>query len=480
VVNHSRITSRQIGAFGLPAIPIAALGLPLVVYLPPFYGQHMGLSLTVVGTVFMIARFWDVLTDPALGMMSDRFPTRWGRRRHWIVISAPILIVSAYMLFLPTPPVTWQYLAGWMFVLYIGWTLITISHMSWGAELSLDYDQRSTIQGVREFLVIFGSFAVLVLPAIIDQVSEVRAGGPEQVAAMGWFIILLLPVTIGLAVWIAPEFPSAPHQQIPWKQAWTVIARNRLLQRVLAADLLVNIGPAMTGSLYIFFAAYVMQLPRAVNLLLLILFIAGLVGIPLWIRLSHTAAKHKALAIAMIYGAVSLSLLPIIPRGEFWWLFVGTSLYGIIYGAGSFLLRSIMADVIDTDYLATGQRRTGLYYSMLTMTAKVGTALAVGITYPLLDLIDFVPGGENSAETLNRFMAIFVALPMLSMLAAAVVMWRFPLDRKAQQALRRRIEEREGQHTLPGVSDAPSPSHESVAALAPVGSDCRTVDRSTE
>ena len=209
-VSKGRVTRLQIGAFGLPSIPISALGLPIVVYLPPFYGHDMGLSLTVVGTVFMMARFWDVFTDPVLGMVSDRFPSRWGRRRHWIVIAAPLLMLSAYMLFMPEPPVTWMYLAGWMFFLYIGWTLITISHMSWGAELSTDYDERSTIQGVREFLLIFGMFTVLALPAIIENTTN-GAGGPEKVAAMGWFIIILLPITVGLAVWFAPEYPSAPH-----------------------------------------------------------------------------------------------------------------------------------------------------------------------------------------------------------------------------------------------------------------------------
>lgn len=462
-MNQRRVTRLQIGAFGLPSIPISALGLPIVVYLPPFYSHDMGLSLSVVGTVFMLARFWDVFTDPVLGMLSDRYPTRWGRRRHWIVIAAPILIGSAYMLFMPSPPVTWLYLAGWMFILYIGWTLITISHMSWGAELSEDYDERSTIQGMREFLLIFGMFTVLALPAIIEQVSDTAAAGPAKIAAMGWFIIVLLPITIGLAVWLTPEFPSKAHQQIPWKRAWAIIVRNRLLQRVLAADLLVNIAPAITGSLYIFFASYVMELPKSASLLLLVYFIAGFVGIPGWIRLSHMAGKHKTLAIAMVYGAVTLPLVVFFPRGEFWWLFIGNSLYGVAYGAGSFLLRSIMADVIDMDYMETGQRRTGLYYSLLSMTAKVGAALAVGITYPLLDLIEFTPGGENTAETLNLFMAMYVTLPAIVMLAAAVVMWRFPLDRKAQFDLRRKIAERDGAHASHNASDA-------AAAIAQVGS----------
>lgn len=69
------LTLGKLIAFASPAAPIAGVGLPLVVYLPPFYAEEMGLGLSIVGTVFMITRFWDVLADPVLGVLSDRFHT---------------------------------------------------------------------------------------------------------------------------------------------------------------------------------------------------------------------------------------------------------------------------------------------------------------------------------------------------------------------------------------------------------------------
>jgi len=93
-------------AFSFPAVPISAMGLPLVVHLPPFYAGTLGLGLTTVGAIFMLARFWDVFTDPVLGIVSDRYETRWGRRRHWIVISVPIMLIAVVMVFMPQGPVT--------------------------------------------------------------------------------------------------------------------------------------------------------------------------------------------------------------------------------------------------------------------------------------------------------------------------------------------------------------------------------------
>ncbi len=494
-MSDNRLPRWRIAMFSLPSIPISALGLPIVVYLPPFYASEMGLSLTLVGTIFLIARLWDMFTDPVLGIVSDRIPSRWGRRRHWIVISAPFLMISAFMLFMPTVPLTgmWMfdwigglwtvlggttndtaiYLLSWMVILYIGWTLITISHMSWGAELSPDYDERSVVQGWREFALIFGMFTVLALPAILEAATG-EASGASGVAAMGWFIIILLPVTIALAVVFVPERASVKPAAFDYKEALKILVTNRLLQRILVADLLVGIGPSITGSLYIFFAAQVMGLPDNASQLLLVYFIAGFVGVPIWIKLSAVSGKHRTLAYAMIYGAISLPMVVFFPTESFWWLFFGNTAYGIAYGAGSFLQRSVMADVTDYDNLETGEQRTGMYYSLLTMTSKLGSALAIGITYPLLDWIGFDAAGTNSRETLDQLLYIYVGFPALFMLAAAAVMWNFPLDRAEQMKLRERIAARD-QHMLDE-----HPVTDAAAAVAQVGSGGGIADAPTK
>src|SRR5262249_55949321 len=133
-------------AYAGPSIPIAAIGLPLAVYLPPFYAGPMGLGLAAVGTLFMVARLWDVVVDPVLGVLSDRFPSRWGRRRHWVVISVPIMMTASYYIFVPSGRVGATYLLTGLFGLYLGFTMLLLAHMSWGAELSDDYDERCRIQ----------------------------------------------------------------------------------------------------------------------------------------------------------------------------------------------------------------------------------------------------------------------------------------------------------------------------------------------
>ena len=83
----------RLAALGSPALPLAAMSIPLMVYLPPYYASEMGLGLGAVGTIFMVTRLWDMVTDPLMGVISDRFPSRWGRRRHWLVIATPLIMM---------------------------------------------------------------------------------------------------------------------------------------------------------------------------------------------------------------------------------------------------------------------------------------------------------------------------------------------------------------------------------------------------
>jgi Na+/melibiose symporter-like transporter len=434
---------QTIAAFVTPAIPTAALGLPLVVYLPPFYAEEMGLGLALVGVIFMITRFWDVFTDPVLGVLSDKVKTRLGRRRHWIILSVPILMICVYKVFIPQPPVTGMYLLFWMVLLYIGWTLLSISHMAWGAELSPDYHERSRIQGWREFALLFGMLAVLVLPAILEQMAS--ASDVLKVAMMGWFTIVLLPITVAIAIWLVPEHPVSNPPPIGWRRATAIMLKNKLLIRLLLADLLAGMAPGISGSLYIFFVSYAMDLPQWSSLMLLAYFIASLFSVPVWIRLSRSVEKHHTFAIANMVAAIVLPIMLLIKPGQFWFYAISNMFYGVGSGAGGFLLRSIMADVTDHDNLESGTQRTGLYYSLLTMTNKIGYALAVGITYAALDWIGFVPGGNNPPQTIVALKYIFIFGPIPIMLLGALIMWKFPLTRDRQRHLRRLIEERDAQ-----------------------------------
>ncbi len=442
-LHDNKLKRWQIAAFVLPAIPISALGLPLVVHLPFFYENYVGMSAATVGYVLFFLRLWDVVTDPVLGVVSDRYSTQWGRRRHWIVLSVPIIAIATYFLFLPTPGVGAFYLGLWMFILYIGWTLITISHMSWGAELSSDYHERSRIQGWREFALIGGMFGVLAMPAIMELfVDELKQ--PDIVFAMGIFIIVLLPIAVAAAVTLVDERPAPPKEPIDWREALQVISRNKPLRYLLAADFLQAAATGVTGTLYFWFVPLVLQMHGMANFLLLFYFLAGVVAVPVWIQLSYRIGKHKTFAWAMFYGAAAALPLFIIPPGMFWVTLIGFILFGLAYGAASFLLRAIMADIKDQDALESGQDKTGIYYSLLTLTNKIGYATAL-LTLPVIQYFGVETGADaqNTATGLFALKLIYIGVPAALLVLAGWIMWDFPLDQRTQEGLQDALQSRQ-------------------------------------
>lgn len=434
-----KLGTPQLALFAAPAIPIAALGMPLVVYLPPFYAEDLALGLSAVGAVFMGTRLWDIFTDAILGSVTDAVRTRWGRRRPWIVLAVPIVVLAVWRLFLPPEDAGLVYLLIWLVVLYVGWTMLTISHMAWGAELSDDYHVRSRLQGWRQAALVIGMVTVLALPAIAEQ--RFGGGGWTRAAAMGWFIIVLLPIAVAVSVLGLGERPvrDTGRERASSLQAYKLALKNPLVWRLLGADLCAGIAPGVTASLYVFFVGHAMQLEEHTSALLLSYFVAGLISVPIWVRISYRFGKHRTFSAAMLYMAATLPLVLLLEPGNVWAYAPANIVYGLGFGAAPVLLRSITADITDDDAVRSGTQRAGLFYSLLAMTNKLGFAVAVGVAYPLLDVFGFDPHIENTPEAIAGLEGVFVTVPVICFLIAAAIMWRFPLDERRQAQLRAEV-----------------------------------------
>jgi GPH family glycoside/pentoside/hexuronide:cation symporter len=446
----SRYSAGRLFAFAGPAIPIAALGIPLAVYLPNFYAGPMGLGLARVGTIFMAARLWDVVIDPLLGILSDRVTTRWGRRRHWLVLSVPILLVSSYYVFLPTPPVSTSYLLTWLFALYLGFTMILLAHMSWGAELDDDYHERSRIQAYREALATLGVPLVLALPAILEKIGVGRVD-TARAAAMGWFVIVTLPPAVLIAVAAVGERSVIPQPKVSFAQAFKNLATNHALRLVVSADLLSGFSLFALGAMFIYEAQYYWQLGQYASMLLLLYFLAGVGFIPLVLRLSYRFGKHRTLVGTAIFNIVFAPAPLLVPQGNLLIASLMMLFLGLNVAAPTVLYRSIMADVSDHDEVHTGRRRTGLFYALLTFSNKVGSALAIGAMYWALALIGFKATGGNTVHAVRGLNVIFIAVPFVCNIFVALIMWNFPIGLSEQQELRGILDRRTMRE--PGHSD---------------------------
>jgi Na+/melibiose symporter-like transporter len=402
----------------------------------------MGFGAGAIGVIFLLIRLWDVFVDPVLGLASDRFPTRWGRRRHWIVLSVPIMMLSTYMIFLPERGVGSTYLVFWMLVLYVGWSLLTLSHVAWGAELADDYHERSRIQSWRQAVLVAGLVLVLLMPVMAQRLHP-EDPEPAKIAAMGLFVIVTLPLAVIWTLLQVRERAAPPRPHVALGKAFGVLLRNRPLQILLAVDLISGISGGIVASMFLDLTRDVLQLGQLGSSLLLVYFISGIVCVAPILRLSRSLGKHRTAVVSALWTVCFLPVVWILPPASPGFAVLVFILLGVNYAAGPFLYYSIMADVADHDTVETGQARTGLFYSLLTMTNKLGQAIAIWIAYALLPgLFGFHFGVSGDAAAIDGFKLAYIVPSAAIALISAILLWFFPIDEKKQRANRAILEQR--------------------------------------
>ncbi|MDA1343799.1 MAG: MFS transporter, partial [Proteobacteria bacterium] len=95
------LSHKLMALYGLPHLTHSMVLLPLVLFIPSFYADDLGLPLASVGLAIGASRLLDVFVDPFMGILSDRWLTRWGRRKPWLVVGTPLLILASWMVFVP-------------------------------------------------------------------------------------------------------------------------------------------------------------------------------------------------------------------------------------------------------------------------------------------------------------------------------------------------------------------------------------------
>ncbi|MEI9963783.1 MAG: MFS transporter [Caulobacteraceae bacterium] len=255
-------------AFCGPCLPLAAIGLPLVVHLPAYYAGRIGLPLASVGVAFTFVRLLDIGFDPLLGAAMDATRTRFGRFRLWLVLSAPVLMAGAFMLFMARPGAGVAWLWAALFVVYVGFSMGSLAQQAWASALSADYHQRSRIYGWWQAGNVAGMILVLMLPPIVQ--LGLHGDQAAGVQAMGWFVIALLPLTIALAVRQVGEPVDTPRGRAPSVAEIAALMARPTVARLILTDLLLGWAPGVTGILFFFYFDQIKHIPESTaNLLIL-------------------------------------------------------------------------------------------------------------------------------------------------------------------------------------------------------------------
>ena len=218
-------------AYGGLSMPLAMIGLPLSIYLAPFYAGELGLPLALLGTAMLIGRFSDVITDPLIGTLSDRWRPRVGRRRVWILIGVPLLVAAVWMLFNPVKGAGLGYFLAWLSCVYLSFTMIQLPYQAWGGELSNNYEERSRIVSVRQLFGIAGLIASTALPAWIQ--SKPGATSADVLHGLGQMMLFTLPFFAACLYFGVPDrAQETPPASLELKRSLRQLWRNAPFRRL--------------------------------------------------------------------------------------------------------------------------------------------------------------------------------------------------------------------------------------------------------
>ncbi len=444
--SSAKLSRFVLGAFASAALPVGALQLPLAVYLPNYYASHIGLSLAAVGFAFTFVQLVAITFDPVIGIGMEWTRTRFGRFRPWLAASAPVLMIGTVFVFMAQPGASATYLTGWLLVFFLGYSMSLLASTAWGAVLVPDYNERSRLYAWLQFSGLAGAVLLLFLPPLLTNLFH--ADQEVVVQAMGWFLIVAVPATSALAIFVAgePQRPQALHREkFSWRDYRALIVQPSMA-RILLANLMLTLGPAMTGALYFFFFcdARGYTLGEA-NILLFIYLFAGLPGAPFFAGLANRLGKHRTVMLAAALNVITQVGLLALPRASMTLMVPAMFIVGFIANCYPLILNAMVADVCDEVRLDAGKDRTALLYSLMTCTLKIGSAVPVGITFPILGVIGFnaAEGAVNTPAALHGLELCFVAVPVLVVALGGFAMWGYRLDASRHAGIRAGLDVRD-------------------------------------
>ena len=427
--------------------PTSAAGMPIFIFILPYYAGDLGLGLSLVGILFFLGRLTDIVTDPIMGVLIDRFPSRWGKHKHWIFISAPIFMVATYLIFLPpTSNPSSLYFFVSLFLVYLSFTLSSIAQLSWSTFIAPDYDDRTRLLTLRELMALLGMFCVIAIPAIVELYDTSLSA---KVSAIGVFVLIVIPLITINGLYQVPDTKLKKVQskiENPFKTFKSFFG-NSMLNKIVLAAALIAFCMSLNGALYLIWMDVVMELPEYSSRLMLMYYLVSVFGLGIWRYLSIKTSKHFAAGISCLYAIIILLIgfigfffirdmdqsLKLIAVGSF------IVLYGFSFSGPMPLINAIIADISDKLSLEQGENISGTVFSYLTTITKVGFALAAVVPYLVLEIVwgfDITLGTENTDSSKMAIFYIYTFVPIVSYCIAAYMLFSHSLGRDEHEKIK--------------------------------------------
>lgn len=376
-------------AYGSVGFSLAIVGIPLYLYMPTFYTQHVGLDVASVGMILLIARLIDMFADPIIGHLSDHSSSKYGKRHPFILAgSFALLIGYGAIVFPPDGEIAAWWLFGFSLLMYLGWSLISVPYLSISSEISPDYHTKTLIASYREVMAILGMMCALLIPYFLG-ISE---RSDQTLIVLFLFLLTILPLSV-IWLWkkIPPIFDSLPP--IPFYTGLCTLwdHNGKMLLIAYTFNALAN---AIPSTLFLYYVSLVLGEKELSGLLLIVYFICGIAALPLWLFLSRRFSKRSLWIASMCFASSAFIFVPYLDSGESSLFFAIVILSGFSLGADLVFSSSMQSDLAQS-FERRGFAMSGVLFGLWGMGTKLSLALGVGIAFGILGMVGFDPNSPT-------------------------------------------------------------------------------------
>jgi GPH family glycoside/pentoside/hexuronide:cation symporter len=421
-------------------------------YLPFFYSNIFGLSLVDAGVLVLVTRIWDAVSDPMMGIISDRTQTKWGKYRPYLLWVAPFFSICGILLF-TTPDLDYGGKLIWAYVTYIlMMTVYTGINVPYGAMLGVmtdDSNEKTVFSSFRMFFAYGGSFISLFLwEPLTNMMGGYNSPG-------GWFWAMVTIATACFVMFILCFFMTKEHLKtvstVSVGSDFKALLSNKPWWLLIGAALCFNLFNTVRGATVAYFFQDIIGPSVSLAFLgIVFAFYAGLflgvgevsnmVGVASCVPIANKLGKKTTFILvnaSLVVLSVLFFFIPCTPTG-YWVMLIFQTLISILTGIMSPLVWSMYADVSDYAELEFKTASTGLIFSSSSMAQKFGGAIGGAAVLWLLSGFGYITDPEllaagnviqpDSALTCLRWLMSFI--PACVALLSVCIVWFYPLTKE--------------------------------------------------
>jgi len=412
-----------------------------------YFTEAHSIAPAIAGLALLIPRIWDGITDPVMGLISDRTHSRFGRRRPYL-LAGSILYGGAFWLFLSVPGhadpdvAIWYLVAAYM-IASTAMTVFDVPFSSMAAEMTDDYRERVNLAAykmvaARVGILIAGGLG----PVLYTSTDDLLSGFALMGAVFG-----AIMMTSGLIAFFGTA--SAPRAEqttapLDLRAEFKALLHNPPFRVLFGAFTCQNIAIGASATMLIYFLTFAMRVEATyIGPLMLTGALVGTVVTPLWARYSRQLEKRTAYMLGLSISAI-MSLPALFLPADYFWLLLAVYAFAAIGDAANQLFPASMTpDTVEADQINSGQRREGVIFGAMAFSRKLGMAGGAFLASLVLSFSGFLPG-EVPVEQQPQSAIVGVRLgygllPFVLWVAALSFIRNYNLSESAFSTLRERL-----------------------------------------